>query len=110
MEAARYTKEELQELSPEALVLLVLSQQEQLSRLNDNIETLIEQIRIANQNRFGRKSEKLDAIDGQMSLFNEAEAYSDESVPEPPEEAVIPAKRRKEKGKRDSDLKDFPAE
>ena len=107
---ARYTKEDLQKLSSEELALLVLSQQEQLSRMNDNIEALIEQIRIANQNRFGRKTEKLDAIDGQMSLFNEAEAYSDESMSEPSEEEVTKVRRKKKQGKRDEDLEGFKEE
>ena len=36
-------------------------------------ENLIEQIRLANQQRFGRHTEKLDEIAGQLSFFNEAE-------------------------------------
>ena len=35
------------------------------------MEKLIEQIGIMNSNRFGRKTERLDQIDGQYSLFNE---------------------------------------
>ena len=109
--AVQYTMEELEKLSNKELSRLVLSQQEQLARLNENIENLIEQIRIANVYRFGKKTEKLDAIDGQYSFFNEAEVCSDESAEEPPIEEVVAAyKRKKQKGKRDSDLEGFPTE
>ena len=109
--AVQYTMEELEKLTSKELSRLVLQQQEQLSRMNENIENLIEQIRIANAYRFGKKTEKLNDIDGQYSLFNEAEVYSDDKEEEPPVEEVIAAyKRRKQKGKRDADLEGFPTE
>lgn len=110
MAALQYTKEDLSKLSQEELARLVLSQQEQLTRLNANMEALIEQIRIANADRFGRKTEKLDAIDGQLSFFNEAEAFSDDTAAEPDAEEVLPVKRKKQKGQREEDLKGFPTE
>ena len=110
MAALQYTKEDLSKLSQEELARLVLSQQEQLARLNANMESLIEQIRIANADRFGRKTEKLYAIAGQLSFFNEAEAFSDDTAAEPDAEEVLPAKRKKQKGQREEDLKGFPAE
>ena len=97
MAALQYTKEDLSKLSQEELALLVLSQQEQLTRLNANMEALIEQIRIANADRFGRKTEKLDVIDGQLSFFNEAEAFSDDTAAEPDAEEVLPAKEETER-------------
>ena len=64
-----------------------------------------------NQARFGRRSEKIDVIDGQLSLFNEAEVYADPAAEEPAaEETVKSYKRRKQKGKRDEDLEGFPEE
>ena len=71
--------------------------------------------RLANQQRFGRRTEKLDDIAGQLSFFNEAEANYDETAPEPVMEEVIEsAKKRsrksKKKGQREEDLKDFPQE
>ena len=72
-----YTTEELNTLSGTELNQIILAQQEQINTLQANYEKLIEQIRIANQARFGRHSEKLDVIDGQLSLFDEAEAFSD---------------------------------
>ena len=113
-----FTAEQLHSLSPELLAQIILDQQrqlelqtEQISRLNDQMERLIEQIRIANANRFGRKTERLDAIDGQLCLFNEAEVCADPEAPEPEiEETVKSYKRKKQKGKRDEDLSGLPSE
>ena len=79
--------------------------------LNDSIEKLIEQVRIANNYRFGKHTETLKSIEGQLSFFDEAEAACDEPFGEPSAEEVLPAKHRaKKKGQRDLDLKDFPEE
>ena len=107
----KYTADKLQNMSRSELAGIILLQQEQLMTLNDNIEKLIEQIRIANTARFGRRSEKLDVIDGQMSIFDEAEALSDPSLEEPSVETVVQSyKRKKQKGKRDADLEGLPTE
>ena len=108
--AAKHTREELNNCSKQELVTMLLLMQEQLDALNRNVESLIEQVRIANNARFGRRSEKLDVIDGQLSLFNEAEELSDPSVSEPSSEEVLPERRKKAKGKRKEDLKDLPEE
>lgn len=107
----QYTADELNSMSREDLARVILSQQEQLHTLNDSIERLIEQVRIANQARFGRRSEKLDVIDGQLSIFDEAEALSDPGAEEPSIETVVKSyKRKKQKGKRDADLEGLPTE
>ena len=54
-----------------------------LDKLEHDYENLIEQIRLANQQRFGRHTEKLGEIAGQLSFFNEAEANCMEDAPEP---------------------------
>ncbi len=89
--------------------------QDRLDRLEHNYENLVEQIRLANQQRFGRHTEKLDDIAGQLSFFNEAEANYDETAKEPTVEEVIDSSRKvprkpKKKGQREEDLKDFPQE
>ena len=81
--ADRYTLEELNNCSREELITIVLMMQGQLDTLNENIERLIEQVRIANSYRFGKHAETLDSIDGQLSFFDEAESCCDLSVPEP---------------------------
>ena len=109
-----YTKEELNSFSRETLMAVILSMQDQISQLNTNMERLIEQIADANNKRYGRSSEKLETISGQMELeliFNEAEALTKTLyVVEPAEEDVIQPRHRKSKGKREADLKDLPVE
>ena len=113
-----FTAEQLNTLSPELLAQIILEQQrqleqqtEQIRRLNEQMERLVEQIRIANTARFGRKTERLDVIDGQLSLFNEAEISANPDAAEPViEETVKAYKRKKQKGKRDQDLSGFPSE
>lgn len=107
----RYTENDLMKMDQKELCVIVLSLQDQIHTLNENFENLVEQLRIANQQRFGRHSEKLDVIDGQLSLFDEAEAISDPDLPEPDAEEVVKGYRRKRpKGKREEDLKGFPVE
>ena len=78
---------------------VILSMQDQLGQLNANMERLIEQIADANNKRYGRSSEKLDVIAGQLELeliFNEAEALTETLyVVGPTEEDVIQVRRRK---------------
>lgn len=109
--AKKYTVDELNSLSADALKLIILSMQDQLEQLNQNMERLIEQIAAANNQRYGRSSEKMEVIDGQLSLefiFNEAEALTETLyVVEPEEESVLP-KRKKQPGKRDRDLEGLP--
>ncbi len=110
-----YTAKQLDSFSKRELIAILLSQQEQITRLNNSIESLIEQVKISNQQRFGRHTEKMSEIPGQLSFFNEAEQLS-ESIPddaaEPDPEDILPRKekKKKQKGKRDEDLKDFPQE
>ena len=108
--AQKHTLEELNNCSREELITIVLMMQGQFDALNDNIEKLIEQVRIANNYRFGRHTESLKSIEGQLSFFDEADAAYDESSREPSAEEVITAKRAKKKGQRNIDLKDFPEE
>lgn len=109
---AKHTAEELSGYSREELITLNLSLWEQVERLNGNMEKLIEQIRLANADRYGRRTERLDVLEGQLSFFNEAEALSEEEVPEPDAEEVLPPapRKKKHKGKREEDLKDLPEE
>ena len=108
-----YTEEELNNFSRETLMAVILSMQDQIHQLNTNMERLIEQIADANNKHYGRSSKKLETISGQLELeliFNEAEALTETLyVVEPVEEDVIQP-RRKNKGKREADLKDLPIE
>ena len=108
--AGKHTLGELNNLSREELITIILGMQGQLDVLNENIEKLIEQVRLANQQRFGRHTETMESIDGQLSFFDEADALYNPLVQEPDVEDVIPrkTKKKKAKGQREEDLKDFP--
>lgn len=112
--AKKYTVDELNTLSADSLKIIILSMQDQLEQLNQNMERLIEQMAAANNQRFGRSSEKLEVIDGQLGLdfiFNEAEALTETLyVVEPAEEDVLPTKKKKQVGKREKDLEGLPVQ
>ncbi|MCB5923845.1 hypothetical protein [[Ruminococcus] torques] len=92
--AKKHTLEELSNCSKEELITLVLMMQGQLEALNENIEKLIEQVRLANSYRFGKHIETLDSIDGQLSFFDEAECFCDLQVSEPtPVGQIVPVKK-----------------
>ncbi len=76
-----YTENDLMKMDQKELCVIVLSLQDQTHILNENFENLVKQLRIANQQRFGRHSEKMDIINCQLSLFDEAEAISDPDIP-----------------------------
>lgn len=94
----KHTLDELNNLSREELITMVLMMQGQLDTLNDNIEKLIEQVRLANSYRFGKRSEKLSVIEGQISFFDEADAMYDNFVAEPEADEVISVRKKKTKG------------
>lgn len=52
--AKKYTKEELQNLDHKARIQILLGMQNQLDTVNNNYKKLIEQIRIANVNHYGK--------------------------------------------------------
>lgn len=107
----KHTLDELNNCSREELITFVLLMQGQLDVLNENIEKLIEQVRIANSYRFGKHTETLTSIDGQLSFFDEADAAYDGSAKEPDPEDVLPPKHsNKKKGQRNINLKGFPEE
>ena len=79
---------------------------EQLKRENFY---LAEQLRLWKLRQFGPSSEKTAAIMDQVSLFNEAEADADPTVPEPDIDQAVP-RRKKQKGKREKDFSALPVE
>lgn len=108
----KFTPDELNKMDHTAQNDVIFQIQDRLDKLEQNYETLIEQIRLANQQRFDRQTEKLDDIAGQLSFFNEAEANYDETAPELVMEEVIEfakkgSRKSKKKGQREEDLKDF---
>ena len=95
---------------------LVNGQFETVQRQNETlikqVTSLQESIAVLTQQRFGRRTERLSEMPGQLSLaldfsdaFNEAEALTDDGVPQEPEvETVVVRRKVKAKGKRAEDL------
>ena len=88
--AFKYTEEQLHTIDKSILIQMLLQSQEQVSTLTDEVHALnekmqliMEQLVLANRNRFGRSSEKMaDAeqicfqeVDGNIVFFNDV--YSD---------------------------------
>ena len=111
----KFTPDELNIMDHETKNEIICQMQNRLDKLETDYENLMEQICLANQQRFGRHTEKLEDIAGQLSFFNEAEANCDETALEPTIEEVVDGmlqkpRRPKKKGQREEDLKDFPQE
>lgn len=113
-----YDKKQLTEYSKNVLIKMYLTQQEALKKqekqmedLNKKLDLLLEQIRLSNQNKFGRSTEKIENVDQLTMCFNEAEVtIESQAIEEPVVEQVIPEhkRRKKPKGKRQEDLSSFP--
>lgn len=78
--------------------------------LQNQISNLNEIVLLLRKEKFGSSSEKTPKgkIDGQLSLFNEAEIKADASVSEPIIKDVKGYKRRDKKTKREELIKDLP--
>lgn len=123
--AVRYTEEQLNTVDKSLLIQMFLNQRELLETLttevrslNERMQLMMEQLVLANRNRFGRSSEKMEdasqisfmEVDGTIIFFNEAEAvYNPEALePEQLEEPVSHSVMKK--GKKDQDLSGLPTE
>ncbi|MBN1968102.1 MAG: IS66 family transposase [Candidatus Delongbacteria bacterium] len=104
--------EEFNKYSKDELVRLCITLKGQLEETNDRMENMLEQIRLAQHKRFGSSSEKYKLSEGYEQIgiyFNEAEHTANEELEEPEyEEVVKKVRRKKSKGKRESDLSNFP--
>ena len=123
--AVRYTEEQLNTVDKSLLIQMFLNQQEQLETLtaevrslNEKMQLMMEQMVLANRNRFGRSSEKMEdasqisfmEVDGTIVFFNEAEAVCNMDALEP-EQLEVPTPRPvKKKGKKEQDMLGLPIE
>ena len=123
--AVRYTEEQLNTVDKALLIQMFLNQQEQLETLtaevrslNEKMQLMMEQMVLANRNRFGRSSEKMEdasqisfmEVDGTIVFFNEAEAVCNLDAQEP-EQLEAPTPRPvKKKGKKEQDMSGLPIE
>lgn len=108
MEKKQFTKDELNKLTKEDLIKLLISQQNTLCEMGEKIEFLMDQVKLSNAGRFGRSSEK-NILADQLCIFNEAESLLDEAqASEEPDLEEITYKRKKKAGKREEDLSALP--
>ena len=98
----KYTVEDMKKMSKEDLIDILIDAQNQIMLFK-------EQLAVANNNRFGSKSEKLKPEDDdQIHIFNEAEALQDEKHEEEPATEIITYTRKKRPvGKKEEDLSKF---
>lgn len=117
--AVRYTEEQLNTVDKSLLIQMFLNQQEQQGTLttevcshNEKMQLMREQMVLANRNRFGRSSEKMEdasqisfvEVNGTIVFFNEAEAVCNLDAPEP-EQLEVPTPRPvKKKDKKDGHM------
>ena len=97
---------ELNSMTKEEMAAMILQMQQTQLQLQQQVHTLTEKIALMNARHFGRSTEKLSTLPGQLNIFNEAEAASEEAIAEPAIEQVVV--RRKQKGKRKEDLSRLP--
>ena len=112
---------ELNNMSKEDLAAMVLQMQQlhqqlqqqqkqmelQQKQMEQQIHTLNEKIAIMNARHFGRSTEKLETLPGQMNIFNETEVAAAEAIAEPAIEQVV-VRRKKKKGQRKENLSRLP--
>ena len=121
--AVKFTEEQLNTLDKSLIIQLLISQQEQnealtkeLRELNQKMQVLMEQMVLANKNRFRRSSEKMEIenqicfkeVDGNIVFFNEAEAVCNLDVEEPENLEIKPARKPKTVGKKADDMAGLP--
>lgn len=121
--AVKFTEEQLNTLDKSLIIQLLISQQEQnealtkeLRELNQKMQVLMEQMVLANKNRFGRSSEKLEIenqicfkeVDGNIVFFNEAEAVCNLDAEEPEDLEIKPSRKPKTVGKKADDMAGLP--
>ena len=87
----QYTPEELNQLSKEEIVSLLMQSQNEAARFKERLEEL--QLHL-----FGRSTERLECL-GQLSAFNEAEVVCNEEEKEPEIEDAVVARSKRPRGK-----------
>ncbi|NLT13419.1 MAG: transposase, partial [Clostridiales bacterium] len=111
MEINTYTEQKLSEYSKTDLIRLVLNQQKDTEALSRKLDLLIEQVHLANQQRFGQKTERTEIFDQMSFCINEAEDILQGGSAEEPEIGHVVkehVRKPRPKGKREEDLKGLP--
>ena len=72
------------------------SEKEHTAYLEQQVQYLMEQMRLSRHRQFGSSSERNEYADAQMNLFNEAEVFSAPEAPEPEITTIAEHKRKKQ--------------
>jgi transposase len=97
-----------QEITAEKLLGLIEEKDRKIAELEQQVQWLMSQIRLARHKQFGASSERTDTV--QLSIFNEAESGSDMTVPEPVLTEVKAHYRKRTRLTTDKLPKDLPVE
>ena len=130
--AIKYTEEQLNTVDKSLVIQMLLTEQEhteqltkqvaelnaKLTAMDEKMQKLIDQLILANKNRFGRSTEAMEdatqisftEVDGNIIFFNEAEAIYNPELPEPEELEGNPKRGKKNEGKREQDLSGLETE
>lgn len=96
-----FTVEQLKNCTKEEMIGIVLQMQQEYA-------LVAERVAVLTSNQFGRKTEKMGCCEGQLSIFNEAEAETDNDEKEPTIEEVVKTIVRRKPGTREKDLSGLP--
>ena len=96
----QYTPEELNKLSKEEIVALLMQSQKETALFKERLEEL-------QMHLFSRSTERMECL-GQESMFNEAEAKYNEEENEPEIEKAVVMRSKRPRGKLAEDLKGLP--
>ena len=130
--AIKYTEEQLNTVDKSLVIQMLLAEQEhteqltkqvtelntKLTAMDEKMQKLIDQLILANKNRFGRSTEVMEdatqisftEVDGNIIFFNEAEAIYNPDIPEPEDLEGKPKRGKKNVGKREQDLSGLETE
>ena len=130
--AIKYTEEQLNTVDKSLVIQMLLTEQEhteqltkqvaelnaKLTAMDEKMQKLIDQLILANKNRFGRSTEAMEdatqisftEVDGNIIFFNEAEAIYNPDLPEPEDLEGNPKRGKKNEGKREQDLSGLETE
>ena len=138
MKNAAFSRQELNNLPKETLILMYMQMSDSFALISDQnkviqqqasaiqqqnelllrqVEDLKEQLAVLTQHRFGKRTEAGSQIPGQLvfdlenvCILNEAELLTENGIPDEPQIEEVVIRRRKAKGKRDLNLKDIEVE
>lgn len=108
IEIPEKTQQNYDKMTQKELAKICRDQAKVIEELSQNMNWLMEQVKLLNQKRFGSSSDSVGYPEGydQICLFNEAEVSAVVGAKEPSIDESIkkPERKKKQKGKRERDL------